>query len=154
MRFSDTYIMKLKKTRSHVRYISLKNFIANLLNLKPIKMDEKINTCIYKLLKPLSKLKSTEYYTKHVLRTAIQWRDLKTLGLEEANLKEKAHEISSEIAKFLQKLTKLLPHVFETPMHLWDQQLQEFHHRNPLKNGSISENVMKEAERVLFQPLH
>jgi len=26
--------------------------------------------------------------------------------------------------------------------------------RNRLKNGSLSENVMKEGERVLFQPLH
>ena len=27
-------------------------------------------------------------------------------------------------------------------------------HRNPLKKGSVSENVMKEGERVLFQPFH
>ena len=45
---------------------------------------------------------------------------------------------------------KLLPHVFETPIHLWDQKI---HHSNPLKTGSLSENVMKEDERVLFQPL-
>ena len=43
---------------------------------------------------------------------------------------------------------------FLTPMHLWDQKFQKFQHRNPLKNGSLSENVMKEGERVLFQPLH
>ena len=66
-------------------------------------------------------------------------------------MKEWAHKISSEIAKFLQKLLKLLPHTFETPMHLWDQKI---HHRNPLKNGSLSENVMKEGERVLFQSFH
>ena len=47
----------------------------------------------------------------------------------------------------------LLPHAFETPMHLWDQKFQKFQHRNPLKNGSLLENVMKEGERVLFQPL-
>ena len=69
-------------------------------------------------------------------------------------MKEWAHKISSEIAKFLQKLLKLLPHTFEIPMHLWDQKPQKFHHRNPLKNGSLSENVMKEGERVLFQPFH
>ena len=39
-------------------------------------------------------------------------------------------------------------------MHLWDQSAQRARHRNPLKNGSLSENVMKEGERVLFQPLH
>ena len=76
------------------------------------------------------------------------------LGLEEANLKEKAHEISSEIAKFLQKLLQLVPQYSETPMHIWDQRDQKVHRRNPLKNGSLSENVMKEGERVLFQPLH
>ena len=27
-------------------------------------------------------------------------------------------------------------------------------HRNPLKKGSLSENAMKEDERVLFQPFH
>ena len=64
------------------------------------------------------------------------------------------HKISSEIAKFLQKLLKLLPHTFETPMHPWNQKPQNSHHRNPLKNGSFSENVVKECERVLFQPLH
>ena len=45
-------------------------------------------------------------------------------------------------------------HLFVTPMHLWDQSAQIARHRNPLKNGSLSENVMKEGERVLFQPLH
>ena len=50
-------------------------------------------------------------------------------------------------------LRKILPHVFETPMHLWDQKDPRDPHRNPLKNGSLSENVMKEGERVLFQPL-
>ena len=69
-------------------------------------------------------------------------------------MREWAHEISSEIVKFLQKLLQLLPHFFETPMHLWDQRDQIARHRNPLKNGSLSENVMKEGERVLFQSLH
>ena len=64
------------------------------------------------------------------------------------------HKISSEIAKFLQKLLKLLPYTFETPMHPWNQKIQKIHHRNLLKNGSLSKNVMKECERVLFQPLH
>ena len=45
-------------------------------------------------------------------------------------------------------------HLFVTPMHLWDQSAQIARHRNPLKNGSLSENVMKEGEKVLFQPLH
>ena len=45
-------------------------------------------------------------------------------------MKEWAHKISSEIAKFYQKLPKLLPHVFETPTNT----------RTPSKR----ENVMKE----------
>ena len=69
-------------------------------------------------------------------------------------MKEWPNKISSEIAKFLQKLLKLLPHTFETPMHLCDQKNQKLHHKNPLKSGSLSENVMKEGERVPFQPLH
>ena len=43
---------------------------------------------------------------------------------------------------------------------LWDpnaplgqKKHQKHQHRNPLKNGSLSEHVMKEGERVLFQPL-
>ena len=68
-----------------------------------------------------------------------------------ANLKEQAQLFPCQIVKSLAKLLKLLPHVFETPMHLWDQKTQD---RNPLKNGSLSENVMKEGERVLFQPFH
>ena len=48
----------------------------------------------------------------------------------------------------------LLPHVFLTPMHFWDQKFQNFQHRNPVKNGSLSENATKEGERVLFQPLN
>ena len=48
----------------------------------------------------------------------------------------------------------LFPHLFDTQMPLWDQRAQKAHHRDPLKNGSLSENVMKEGERVLFQPLH
>ena len=31
---------------------------------------------------------------------------------------------------------------------------QKHQHRNPLKNGSLSENVTKEGERGLFQPLN
>ena len=46
----------------------------------------------------------------------------------------------------------LFPHFFDTQMHHWEQQLQEFQHRNLFKNGSLSENVVKEGERVLFQP--
>ena len=45
-------------------------------------------------------------------------------------------------------------HLFDTLMHLRDQRAQKARHRNPLKNGSLSENVMKEGERVLFQPPH
>ena len=67
-------------------------------------MEEKINTCIYKLLKPLSKVILTKYYMNQLLRAAIWWRDLKTIGPEEADLKDQALKISSEIAKFLQKL--------------------------------------------------
>ena len=59
-------------------------------------------------------------YIDQALRIPIYWQDWKTLGPEEADLKEKAHKISSEIAKFLQKLPKLLPHVVETLFHLWD----------------------------------
>ena len=48
----------------------------------------------------------------------------------------------------------LFPHLFETRRHLWDQKSPKSPHRNPLKKGSLSENVMKKGERVLFQPLH
>ena len=60
-----------KNTLSCEIYFFEKHWQGYLLNLKPIKMDKKSNTCIYKLLKPLSKVKSTKYYMKHVLRTAI-----------------------------------------------------------------------------------
>ena len=43
---------------------------------------------------------------------------------------------------------KLFAYCLDTQIHLWDQKIQ---HRNPLKKGSLSENVMKEDERVLFQ---
>ena len=45
-------------------------------------------------------------------------------------------------------------HLFDTLMHHRDQRVQKVHRRNPLKNGPLSENVMKEGERALFQPLH
>ena len=45
-----------------------------------------------------------------------------------------------------------LRHLVDTLMHLWDQKSPKSPHRNPLKNGSLSENVMKEGERALFQP--
>ena len=44
----------------------------------------------------------------------------------------------------------LFPHLFETRRHPWDQKSPKSPNRNPLKNGSLSENVMKEGERVLF----
>ena len=56
--------------------------------------------------------------------------------------------------KFLRKLMKLLPRIFETPAHHWDQKLPKFPHRNPLKTSCLSENVMKECEKVLIQPFH
>ena len=72
MRFSDPYIMKLKKnTLSCEIYFFEKLWLANLLNSKPIKMEEKINTCIYKLLKSLSKVILTKYYMNQLLRAAI-----------------------------------------------------------------------------------
>ena len=46
---------------------------------------------------------------------------------------------------------KLFPHCLDTQIHLWDQKSQ---HRNALKKDSLSENEMKEDERVLFQPFH
>ena len=64
------------------------------MNFKRIKIDLTINISIYKLLKPLSKLKLTKFYTNQVLRTAIYWQDLKPLAPKEADLKEKSHEIS------------------------------------------------------------
>ena len=60
-----------KNTLSCEIYFFEKHWLEYLLNLKPIKMDKKFNTCIYKLLKPLSKVISTKCYMKHVLRTAI-----------------------------------------------------------------------------------
>ena len=76
-----------------------------------------------------------------------------TLWLQEADLKEETHEISSEIIKFLQKLLKLLPHVFDTQMHLWDQKSQKSHHKNNQNKSPLSENGLKEGDRVLFQLL-
>ena len=43
------------------------------------------------------------------------------------------------------------PHIHDTQMQPWNQKSP---HRNPIKNGSLSENVMKEDERILFQPFH
>ena len=79
---------------------------------------------------------------------------LATRSRFEREWKSGLHKVSSQIANFLRKLMKLLPHTFETPMHPWNQKIQKIHHRNLLKNGSLSENVVNECERVLFQPLH
>ena len=43
-------------------------------------------------------------------------------------------------------------HPFDTLMHLWDKKHQNHQHRITLKTGSLSENVTKEDERVLFHP--
>ena len=79
---------------------------------------------------------------------------LATRSRFEREWKSGLHKVSWQIINFLGKLLKLLPHTFKIPLHLWDRWDQKVHHRNPLKNGSLSENVMKEGERVLFQPLH
>ena len=50
--------------------------------------------------------------------------------------------------------TFFLRHLVDTLMHLWDKKSPKSPHRNPLKSGSLSENVMKEGERVLFSPFH
>ena len=47
------------------------------------------------------------------------------------------------------KLLKLFPHVVDTQIHSWDQKAKKSQHRNPLKKGFLSENVMKDDERVL-----
>ena len=49
---------------------------------------------------------------------------------------------------------KLFVHCLDTQIHLWGKNFPHFPHRNPLKKGSLSENAMKEDERVLFQPFH
>ena len=54
--------------------------------------------------------------------------------------------------QFFKKLPKLFIHVFETPMHLWDQNVQKVQRRNSQNKGSLSENTMKDDERVLFHP--
>ena len=51
-------------------------------------------------------------------------------------------------------LTKLFAHVLDTQIQLLGKNFPHFPHRNPLKKGSLSENAMKEDERVLFQPFH
>ena len=56
-----------------------------------------------------------------------------------------------QIATKRWNLLKLFAHCLDTQIHLRDQKSQ---HKNPLKNASLSENVMKEDERVLFQPFH
>ena len=43
-------------------------------------------------------------------------------------------------------------HPLDTLMHLWDKKHQNYQHRITLKTGSLSENVTKEDERVLFHP--
>ena len=60
----------------------------HILNLIHIRIDKKIGISIYQLLEPLSKLKLTKFYIIQLLRAAISWRDLKTIGAEEADLKE------------------------------------------------------------------
>ena len=37
------------------------------------------------------------------------------------------------------------PHLYDTPMHHWDQKSSKSPQRNPLKKGFLSENVMKEV---------
>ena len=58
------------------------------MNFKRIKIDLTINISIYKLLKPLSKLKSTKFYMNYV---GVEDRHLvarfETLWLQEADLK-------------------------------------------------------------------
>ena len=76
----------------------------------------------------------------------------KTMWLQGGDLKEEPHKISSEIVKFLQKLLKFFPGVSNTPMHLWDKNLQKFQSNKNQNKGSLSENVMKEDERVLIHP--
>lgn len=71
VRCSGPYIMKLKNTLSCEIYFFEKYWRGYLLNLKPIKMDKKSNTCIYKLLKPLPKVKPTKFYMNQLLRVAI-----------------------------------------------------------------------------------
>ena len=60
-----------KNTLSCEIYFFEKHWRGYLLNLKPIKMDKKSNTCIYKLLKPLPKVKPTKFYMNQLLRVAI-----------------------------------------------------------------------------------
>ena len=59
-----------------------------------------------------------------------------------------------QIATKRRNLMKLFAHWLDTQIQLWDQKIQKIQHRNPLKKGSLSENAMKEDERVLFQPFH
>ena len=59
-----------------------------------------------------------------------------------------------QIATKRGNLMKLFAHWLDTQIHLWDQKIPKIPHRNPLKKGSLSENAMKEDERVLFQPFH
>jgi len=77
---------------------------------------------------------------------------LKTLVLQIADLKEQSHKISSEIVKFLQKLLIFFPGFSETPMHLWDKNVQKIQRNNNQNKRPLSENEMKEDERVLFHP--
>ena len=41
-------------------------------------------------------------------------------------------------------------HLVDTLMHLWDK--KKYRHRNTMKTGFLSENAMKEDERVLLHP--
>ena len=68
-------------------------------------------------------------------------------------MKEYVQLLPWEIVKSLGKLLKLLPHVFDTQMHLWDQKSQKSHHKNNQNKSPLSENGLKEGDRVLFQLL-
>ena len=60
----------------------------------------------------------------------------------------------AQIATKRRNLLKLFAHCLDTQIHLWDQRDPRDPHRNPIKKASLSENVMKEDERVFFQPFH
>ena len=84
------------------------------------------------------------------LRTTIQLWDLKTLGPQKAALKEYERVCRT---KFLGKLSIFLAN-FSNFFHIFlrPQYIPKVLDRDPFKNGSLSENVTKEGESLLFQP--
>ena len=144
-----------EKTRSHVRYTSLKNIDEGtywIWNLP--RWIRKVTLVFTKFLN------FCQRWNEQSITWNICWGPpssgeiWKQLGRRKQIWKSRLTNVKGKWSNWLPFKKFLFPHLCKTPGHLWDQSAQIARHRNPLKNGSLSENVMKEGERVPFQPLH